>query len=343
MRVIRVTDADRWEGFVEENGGPVFDGWAWGALCEACGHRTYRFAVEEDGDLFACVPLVYMRSRLFGDQLVSMPYSAYGSVVSREDAPEAATDLLLEPVRDLADELGVDFVSLRGRDLGDPPGFEKQNRFVTFDISLSGGSEAVWDSLDGSNRTHVRKARKEGVEYERAASKADLRRYYDLYLRNMRDFGSPPHSFSFFTQLWDDLGDHMVVELALKDDRLINGQIRFLYGDRCFDWGGITDYEYRDLQGGSFLLWNGIEDACESGCSTYTLGRTREGTGVYSFKKSWGGEKVWFDDYHYFPDASTTLPDPDDEKYDRLKDVWERLPLKVTELIGPPIRRNISL
>ncbi|WP_122089277.1 lipid II:glycine glycyltransferase FemX [Halalkalicoccus subterraneus] len=343
MKVVRVTDTDRWETFVEGNGGPVFDSWAWGKLCESCGHRTYFLGVEENGELLACLPLVYMRSRLFGDQLVSMPYSAYGSVVSARDTPEDAIHLLLEPVRDLADELGVEFVSLRGRDLGDPPGFEKENRFVTFEIPLTDGAEAVWDSLDGSNRTHIRKARKNGVEYRRATSKTDLRRYYDLYLENMRDFGSPPHSFSFFVRLWDALGEHMVVELALMDGHLINGQIRFLYGDRCFDWGGITDYEYRDLQGGSFLLWNGIEHACEAGYDTYTLGRTREETGVYNFKKSWGGTKIRFDDYHYFPDESTTLPDPDDEKYDRLKDVWERLPLKVTELIGPPIRRNISL
>ncbi len=343
MKVVRVTDSDRWNEFVEGNNGPVFDSWEWGALCEACGHRTYRFAAEEGGELLACLPLVHMESRLFGDQLVSMPYSAYGSVVSDEGTSEESVHLLLEPIRDLADELGVDFVSLRGQDLGEPPEFEKENRFVTFDIPLSDDPEEAWNALDSSNRTHVRKARKEGVEYRRAGSKEDLKRYYDLYLRNMRDFGSPPHSFSFFTRLWEDLGDHMVVDLALKDDHLINGQIQFLYVDRCFDWGGVTDYDYRNLQGGSLLMWKGIERACEAGYSTCTLGRTREGTGVYTYKKSWGGEKVWFDDYHYFPARSTALPDPDDEKYDRLKDVWQRLPLKVTELIGPPIRRKTSL
>lgn len=343
MKVGKLIDRGRWEAFVERHDGPVFDSWGWTRLCEACGHRTYRLAVEDGGELLACLPLVHMESLLFGDKLVSMPYSAYGSIVSDDDAPEEAIDLLLESVRNLADSLEVDFVSLRGRDLGDPPGFKKENRFVTFEIPLSGNPDDAWDALDGSNRTHVRKARKEGVEYERATSRADLRRYYDLYLENMRDFGSPPHSFSFFTRLWEELDDHMVVELALKDDRLINGQIRFPYGDRCFDWGGITDYEHRDLQGGSFLLWNGIEHACNEGYSTYTLGRTREETGVYSFKKSWGGEKVWFDDYHYFPGGKAELPNPDDEKYDRVKDVWERLPLRATELIGPPIRRNISL
>lgn len=328
---------------MEGNNGPVFDSWAWGELCESCGHRTYRFAVEEDGKLLACLPLVYMESRLFGDQLVSMPYSAYGSVVSDEGTPEEAIHLLLEPVRDLADELGVDFVSLRGRDLGDPSEFEKENRFVTFDIPLSDDPEEVWDALDSSRRTHVRQAERDGVELQRVTSKTDLRRYYDLYLENMRDFGSPPHSFSLFTELWDGLGDHMEVDFAISDGQLINGQIWFLYGDRYFAWNAITDYEYRDLQGGSFLLWKGIERACEEGYSTCTLGRTREGTGVYTYKKSWGGEKVWFDDYHYFPGGSAELPDPDDEKYDRVKDVWERLPLRVTELIGPPIRRNISL
>jgi lipid II:glycine glycyltransferase (peptidoglycan interpeptide bridge formation enzyme) len=201
MIVVELTDSERWNGFVERNDGPVFGSWEWGELCEACGHRTYRLGVEEDGELLACLPFVYMQSRLFGDKLVSMPYTAYGSVVSREDAPKEAIHLLLEPVRDLADALDVDFVSLRGRDLGDPPWFESESRFVTFDVPLSGDPEDAWDALDGSNRTHVRKARKEGVEYQRATSRADLKRYYDLYLENMRDFGSPPYSFSFFERL----------------------------------------------------------------------------------------------------------------------------------------------
>lgn len=266
--------------------------------------------------------------------------------VGRESGrrPRGAIHLLLEPVRDLADALGVDFVSLRGRDLGDPPGFESENRFVTFEISLSGDPDDAWEALDGSNRTHVRKAEKEGVEYRRATTKADLRRYYDLYLENMRDFGSPPYSFSFFTRLWDDLGERMVVELALKGDHLINGQIRFLYGDRCFDWGGVTDYEYRDLQGGESppverhrtRLHRGLLDVharADQGGDRRLLLQEELG----------GGEKVWFDDYHYFPDGEAELPNPDDEKYDRVKDAWERLPLKATELAGPPIRRNISL
>lgn len=343
MKIVRVTNEDRWEEFVEGNDGPVFDSWGWGELCETCGHRTYRFAVEEDGDLLACLPLVYMKSYLFGDQLVSMPYSAYGSVVSDKQATEEVIHFLLEPVRDLADELNVDFVSLRGQDLGEPPDFEKENSFVTFDVPLSDDPEDVWDALDSSRRTHIRQAERDGVELQRATSQADLRRYYDLYLENMRDFGSPPHSFSFFTKLWAELSDHIEIDLAISDGHLINGQIWFLYDGRYFAWNAITDYEYRDLQGGSFLLWKGIERACQKGYTTCTIGRTREGTGVYMYKKSWGGEKVWFDDYHYFPTGSAELLDPDDEKYDRVKDVWKRLPVKVTELVGPPIRRNISL
>lgn len=343
MEIVRVTNPDRWERFIEGNDGPVFDGWAWGELCEACGHRTYRFAVEEDGELLACLPLVHMTSRLFGDQLVSMPYSEYGSVVTAAGAPDGAVELLLKPIRDIAVELDVDFVSLRGRDLGDPPGFERENQYVTFDIPLSDDPEDVWDAFDSSTNRAIRKAQKEGVEYRKATSKEDLKRYYDLYLENMRSFGSPPHSFSFFARLWEDLDDHMEVEFAVNDGRLINGRIRFLYGDRCFAWGAVTDYEYRDLQGGSLLLWEAMKRACEEGYSTYTFGRTREGTGVYMFKKSWGGKKVWFDDYYYFPNGEVDIPDPEDEKYERVKDVWQHLPLKVTELIGPPIRRNISL
>jgi len=65
--------------------------------------------------------------------------------------------------------------------------------------------------------------------------------------------------------------------------------------------GVVSDYEYRDLNGGSLALWKSLQWAANNGYDTYDFGRTREGTGVYMFKKSFGGVKTWYDDYHYFP------------------------------------------
>ncbi len=346
MQVERVHDSDRWNRFVTRHSGPVFDLWEWGRLCERYGHDVTYLGAAEDGDLCGVVPLVHMRSRVLGDKLVSMPYSEYGSIVLASEAPPETTSRLLASVREMADELDVAFVSLRGRDLTNAPtaGFERKRRFVTFEIGLEDGdSDAVWDALDSSRRGHVRTGRENGLTVRQATSIEDLRRYYGLYLDNMQNFGTPPHSFGFFEQLWSEFGDRMDIDLAEHDGSLVNGQIVLFSRDTCFHWGAVSDHAHRDLQGGSLLLWDSLERAAEEDYSSYSLGRTREGTGVYSFKKSWGGKKVWFDDYHYFPSGTVTLPNPDDETYDRLSDTWQRLPRRATKWIGPSIRKNISL
>ena len=37
------------------------------------------------------------------------------------------------------------------------------------------------------------------------------------------------------------------------------------------------------------------------------------------------------------------LPHPETDSYGLAKRVWRRLPLRLTRLLGPPIRKNISL
>lgn len=343
MRVERIIEKDRWDDFVEKSGGPVYDLWEWGQLCELYGHEAEYLGVVDEQELLGVLPIVYMRGSLFGDKLISMPFSEYGSLVVADGAPSEAMALLLDRVHELADQRSVDFVSLRGRSLEQSREFTGKRRFVTFEIPVD-DADAAWDSLDSSRRTHVRNARENELEVRQARSIDDLERYYELYLENQQRFGSPPHSFRFFRQLWTEFEDELSIDLAFHDDTLVNGGIVFQLADRCFDWSRVAHRDYRDLQGGSLLLWNAIERACDDeSVSRFTLGRTRNGSGVYMFKKSWGGEKTWLDDYHYFPNGDFALPDPDSEKYDRAKEVWRKVPKPVTKLVGPQIRKHISL
>ncbi len=342
MEIKRIGDPERWNAFVSRHEGPVFDRWEWGQMCSAYGHDVIYLGVFDD-NLCGVLPLVHMESRIFGDKLVSMPYSEYGSVVVANDAPDETDTRLVEETRAIAEKRGVDFVSLRGRAIDAPQDFTHKRRFVTFEIPLEGGPEEAWDALDSSRRNHIRTARENDLVVRNVESTDDLRRFYDLYLDNMRSFGTPPHSFEFFQRLRTELNDVTHFDLAFSDDVLVNAKIVFHFGDYSYDWTSISNHEYRDIQGGSLLLWNAIERACEDGYSRYSLGRTREGTGVYMFKKSWGGEKVWFDDYHYFPDGTVDLPDADDETYKHVKNAWQKLPLRATSLIGPHIRKSVSL
>lgn len=340
------TDPAEWDEFIERNDGSPFTLWGWGKGTDIYGHQRWNLMARVADEPVGALSLVHMKSRLFGSQLVSPPFGERGSLVLNGTRSEEAAELLFVRTKALADDLGVDFVSLRGSEIEpqQQQAFTTERRFVTFDIPLHGGPEQVWESIKDSRQRQIRQAEDASIEYRVGESLDDLRQYYRLYLRSNRGHGTPPHSFAFFRTLWENLGpDHLQLGMVELDGSLINAIIDLSVGSTVYQWGVVTDYEHRDLNGGSLALWKSLENASETGHDTYEMGRTREGTGVYMFKKSFGGEKTWYDDVHYFPDETAELPHPEEETYEPLKKVWRRLPIPVTRVVGPRIRKGISL
>src|SRR6267143_2034649 len=85
--------------------------WGWGEVIEETfGHKTHYIATTQNGQINGVLPLVRMKSRLFGHFMVSLPFFSYGGLVaSGPDVQEA----LLSRAADLAHELGVSHIELR--------------------------------------------------------------------------------------------------------------------------------------------------------------------------------------------------------------------------------------
>jgi len=342
MSVEEATDDMAWNAFVRRRRSPAFTRWEWGTLSETYGHERIYLQYARDGDVLGCLPLVHLDSPLFGSKLVSMPFAEYGGTIVNPGEDDVRK-ILRERAVEIAEERDVDYLLLRGIDadtIQQP--FVDEQQYVTFELSLHDGTRAVWDSFESRLRRAVRKARKNDVETIRATTHEGVRRYYDLFLKTMRGHGTPPHSMEFFSTLQSTLGDagDAHIYLAINDGTAINGAV-IIYGvDTAYYWSGASDYDYRDLNGGSLLLWNAICDAEEESYSTFNLGRTREESGVYTYKKGFNGQKVPLTDAYYFPRARHTSPDPVDDKYDIARRAWQRLPLVVTKYLGPPIRKH---
>lgn len=340
------TDGAAWNRLVERADGPPFARWEWGTSCETYGHDRLYLAVDDGTRLVAGLPLFLVRSRLFGSKLVSPPFGEHGPLLSVSGAAKDARFEILQRVLELADERDVDFVSVRGWGADTTEPFETRTRFVTFQNAVGDGPEAVWDQIKSSRKRQIRQAEENtALTYDVGDSLDDLRDFYGLYLESMRDHGTPPHAWRFFRTLWDSFHGADAAHLGLirRHGDPINAVLDLSQGSSVHQWAVCTDAEHRELNGGSLVTWKSLEWAAERGYDTYDFGRTREGSGVYMFKKSFGGEKTWYDDTHYFPGGETALPHPEDETYDELKWVWKHLPLPITRYVGPSIRKCISL
>lgn len=341
-------DSTEWNSFLERNDGPAFALWGWGDAVETYGLDRRHLAVRDRSDdtVLGVLGLFHLESRLFGSQLLSPAFAERGAITLGDHQEDAVRRLLLDSTKRMADDLDVDFVSLRGSTVAGTDGFETNTRYVTFQSPVDRPSDRVWDDVKDSRKRQIEQAADDpSLEYRIGTSLSDLREYYRLYLESMRGHGSPPHSFAFFETLWEELHDagNLHLGLVTRDGSAINGTIDLSSGSTVYQWGVVTDYEYRDLNGGSWLLWKSLQRAAEEGYDTYEFGRTREGSGVYTFKKSFGGSKTWYDDLHYFPGEATDLPDPENETYELAKRVWRRLPIPVTRVLGPRVRKRIGL
>jgi hypothetical protein len=83
--------------------------------------------------------------------------------------------------------------------------------------------------------------------------------------------------------------------------------------------------------------------ACERGVRVFDYGRSKQGTGSYSFKKNWGFEpEPLYYEYQLVNAKSMPNVSPTNPKYRLFIDLWKHLPLPVTRLIGPCIARNLA-
>ena len=90
------------------------------------------------------------------------------------------------------------------------------------------------------------------------------------------------------------------------------------------------------------LYWSCLKFACEQGYRVFDFGRSTVGESTYRFKEQWGAvhhPMFW----HYWMEKEGELPEinPSNPKYKFAIDVWKRLPVALTNLLGPRLVRNI--
>jgi len=145
--------------------------------------------------------------------------------------------------------------------------------------------------------------------------------------------------------MWDKLykKNRLKIFLAYKpnESNPINAALLLPFGNKVhYKYAASLD-GVREYQGGPLVLWKAIEWACKNEFVTFDLGRTRKGTGVYGFKRSLNGQELYLDDLYYYPKDFVSPPTPDQERFEYIMELWSRLPLSATKILGPHIRRGL--
>ena len=189
------SDRERWQAFVASRGDDAgYHAWSWQRVFEnAFGHRSIYLIAERGGEVVGVLPLVLIKSRLFGNTLTSLPFLNYGGVMAVGDDAAAA---LAVAARDAARSHGCRHVELRHVTPQFPELPSKRHK-VSMRLRVTAN---MWDALDRKVRNQIRKAEKSGLVVERGGE-ALISDFYNVFARNMRDLGTPVYSRRLFEEV----------------------------------------------------------------------------------------------------------------------------------------------
>lgn len=332
------TPSDRadWERFVATHGDePGYHSWAWQQVFRnAFGHRCVYLMARRGNTVTGVLPLVEIRSRLFGNTMTSLPFLNYGGVIA--DSPEAG-DALIAAARDEAQQRRCGHVELRhiGRQFPELPA--KRHK-VSMRLPLG---QDLWASLDRKVRNQIRKAEKSGLEIQRGGPEL-IRDFYKVFARNMRDLGTPVYSRRLFEEVMTAFPDQSLIHVVrLKGEPVAAG---FTYRTETMvqlPWASSIR-EFNPLCPNVLMYWDAIQFAQSTGASTFDMGRSTPDEGTFRFKAQWGAQPVPLH-WEYQLVTLTDMPNvsPANPKFQFAIALWQKLPLALTRRVGPMIVRTI--
>lgn len=322
----------------------------------AYGHSTYYLLAThgERANALGILPLVHLKSAVFGSSLVSLPFVDGGGVLA--DSPGAVDDLMAEAVA-LARRVGAKTIDLRcEREIAACEDMRmastgplasvsatKRSGKVRMLLTLPGSSAELFKSFKSKLRSQINRPMKEGCTC-RIGGLELLEDFYKVFLINMRDLGSPVHSKGLLRQVLEVFPERSRIFAVYHSGRPIAASLVSGFNGTLRNPWSSSDRRYAAMSPNMLLYSRMLEFACDQGYRTFDFGRSTPGEGTFKFKEQWGAVAAPLHWYLISPDGKP--PDPDSSEAERFKlaaRCWSKLPIAVTKVVGPRIRKHISL
>ena len=312
-------------------------GWA-RVIEQVWGHRCELLGAWRGGRLVGVLPLAEIDSLLFGHSVCSMPFAVYGGVAADDEAAGQALDAAAQS---WAQQCGADSLELRQL-VARHTDWPRQDLYVTFRKPLSDDDETNMLAIPRKQRAMVRKGLGNGL---RAEIDVDAARFFALFSDNVHRHGTPAMPRRWFEALLKEFGtDAEVLTVLAPDGTSLSSVLSFYFRDEVLPYYAGDALAARELAANDFKYWALMQHAVRRGARLFDYGRSKLGTGPYSFKKNWGFEPQALSYEFQLLRGQQEVPqqNPNNPKYQALIKTWRRLPRALVNRLGPPIVRNLG-
>jgi FemAB-related protein (PEP-CTERM system-associated) len=340
-----------WDDYVKKHpdGNPyLLSGWG-EVISRIYSHPVFNLIASDSNDnIIGILPLVHINHFFFGNKLFSMPFADLGGVLA-ENAHVAGA--LLEHAVRIAIGHNISTIELRHghtaicRELSaDGYGYYSSatgiNK-VRMLLDLPGSSAQLLAKFKAKLRSQVRRPQKEGLLVKSGGIEL-LEQFYRVFAENMRDLGSPVHAKDFIGAVINEFAEKVRIFIVFRGSDTFACSLTLGYGHVLYNPWASALRRHSMLSPNMLLYWAMLEYGCDQGYTIFDFGRSTLNKGTYNFKKQWGAVEHPLNWLEFTRQPKENITDSG-QKFELAMRLWRKMPVSLSRILGPPIRKHIGL
>ena len=333
VRLLRPEEDDDWDDFVMRHPhGSPFHLIAWKkTIEETFRYKPFYLVAGDASGIQGILPLFLAQNPITGRILISSPFAVYGGILAQSDETREA---LHSRAKEIGIEQKAEYIELRNAYPEQCAGVPNVSRYVTFSKELHADEAALMASLTGKTRNKVRKALKEDFKAHHRV--ADLKSFFRVYSKTMRRHGTPVFPLEYFQNLLRNFGPMADVREISLHGQALAVSLNLFFRDDMHTFYGATEPRFKSTDANTYMYFDNLRWAGQNGYRTFDFGRSKRETGPFDFKRHWNTTMRELP-YEVILVRRKDLPNfsPANPRFDIAIRLWRRLPLAVTQAIGP--------
>ncbi|RJG49463.1 FemAB family XrtA/PEP-CTERM system-associated protein [Motilimonas pumila] len=338
LKLLQPQDSARWDAFVSQHSAGSFfhlSGWR-KVIQDAYQHTCWYYYVESQGQIVAVLPLAQIKSWLFGNKLISLPFAVSAGLLSEN---EQASQLLLTHAQKLARDLKVDSLELRHRELK-LPHWQSRHSHDNFCKSLADDSDAILAAIKKKQRAVVRQSLKNDLTF---SIEDKVEPFFTIYSESVRNLGTPVFPKKYFQTLLQVFPNQVDVLTVYHQGEAVSSVMSFYFKQQVLPFYGGGKRQARGLKSNDFMYYQLMCHARRRGMLEFDFGRSKVASGAHAYKKHWGFEPqpLFYENDLVASDELANI-NPNNPKYKFFIKVWQKLPLAVSQVVGPILAKDLG-
>lgn len=350
IRVVR--DHDSWDRYVLQNKNSGYTHlFNWSRVIEETyDHKPVFLAAvmpaqNKKPEIRGVLPLFRFKPVVNASRFVSVPFFDTAGVLAQDVSTRNFIFRNgLEPLLRRKSSR-ISGIALRQQEILDIPNLRLMDCFpqifsgkVGLSLQISGSQQEMMQSFKSKLRSQIKKSEKSGLDWKIGKSEL-LDYFYAVFSRNMRDLGSPVHSKKFFKAIFRYFYHHVFICVVFYKSKPVAASFMFRFKKSLINPWASSIRDFRYLNANLYLYWQMIRFACHINAETFDMGRSSRNAPTYRFKKQFHPREQFL--YWY----TWSFPGKDILQAEETLSIhaWKKMPLRIANLLGPLVRKRISL